>query len=89
MIFSYASNGPKWKTDVVQTAVGTDSTALLQISLLRDNRSDTASRQAGRTRADEDSEFLEELSLLEGRLHAKEVVEDADDGEQLVRWVAV
>ena len=63
------------------------SAHLLEITLLTNDGSDTASRQSSSSSTDQLCERSEELSFLEGGLDTEEVGEDTDHGEQLIGGV--
>lgn len=69
---------------VVQRSISSNGTSLFQVSLLADNGSDTTGRESSGSSTDEDGEFSEELSLLDGRLDTKEVGKDTDNGQELI-----
>ena len=72
---------------VVQGSIGSYRTALLQETLLADDRGDTTRRQPSSTCTDQYRKLFEELSLLQGRLDTVKVGEDSDNGQELVRGV--
>lgn len=79
----------KAETYIVQRAIRADAASLVEVAHAADDGRDAARRETRGAPPDELGERAEELALGECRLNPEEVREDADDHEQLVRWVAV
>lgn len=79
----------KIPTHVVQTSIGADGASFLEVPHFADNGGDTTSRKSSRSSTDQDSKFLKELTLFKGSFNAKEVSENADDGQKFVGNIAV
>ena len=74
-------------TDIIQRSIGSYRASFLEVSHLAHDRRDSARAQARRTAPNELGERAEELALGEGGLEREEVVEDADDHEELLGGV--
>lgn len=80
--------GGRGKAHVVETAVGRDAAALLQVALFAHDGGDAARREPCRTGPNQTGETLEKLSLCDRRVERVKVVEETSHREQLVREVA-
>ena len=69
-------------THVVKRTVRSHCASLFEITILTDDRCDSAGAKPRCPSADKYCQFLEEMSLVGGRFKAKKVREYADDGEQ-------
>lgn len=76
-------------THVVQTSIGANGASFLEVPHFADNGGNTTSRKPSRSSANQHSKLLKELTLFKGSFNAKEVSEDADDGQKFVGNIAV
>ena len=79
--------GGRHKTYIIQGPIRPDAAPLVQVPHLADDRRDPTSTEPRRPPPDKLRQRAEKLPLRERRLEREEVVEDADDHEQLVRRV--
>lgn len=76
-------------THVVQTSIRANGASFLEVPHFADNGGNTTSRKPSRSSANQHSKVLKKLTLFKGSFNAKEVSEDADDGQKFVGNIAV